>query len=544
MYPVIHNKFFWAAALIMLVAFLSNCGQKIAARNELSGLPSVENAISDGKLALPLSDEPQGLNPLISNDPSSRQAQAFIFQGLMRLDSDLAYTPELAERYEFSPDGKKWTFYLRKDVQWHDGAPFTAEDVIFTYEKVLDPKTRSPYREKLVINGEPVKFTLLDRYTIRATLPEPYAPFMQMMALPIVPKHVLEGKDKVFQLFARKPIGTGPFIYYEWQNESHLTLLANKTFYRGNPKLGSVVFQFIPKDAEMDVALRNNNVQAGILPLESYLHQPTRNNLFVYAYPGLSYTYLGLDLAAPQFQDVRTRQAIAHAVNILGITQELFHGAVVLQSSPIAFSSWASPEGLYQRSYDPEKAKKLLRSAGWVVDPKTMVLLKDGKPFSFTLLVDRSVLFADKAAERMNEDLKAVGIEMKVQMAERYEIQKILSASAGPKPFQAVLTETTSSIDPDLYNTWHSSQYPQGKNYFGFKNDRADTLLEKGRATIDTRQRQKIYASFSRILSEEQPCVFLWSPKEVMAVNQRVGGYIQPSVAGTFVFPEKAYIVK
>ncbi len=537
---MLKNKFLWAAVLLLFVVLLSDCGQKMGPRYDVPGLPDVSRADLNGRLTIPLPSEPQGFNPLLNLDQASTQVQHLMFQGLVRLDKDLTLIPELAERYEISSDGKRYTFYLRKDVQWHDGAPFTAEDVVFTYDSVIDEGLASPLRERFIINGQPVKFTLLDRYTVRATLPEPFSPFLASLTTGIIPKHLLDGKNIRSDAFNRRPIGTGPFMYYEWQAQSHVSLLANKTFYRGAPLTGSVIYLFLPKDGMMNVAVSNGNVDSGEISLESYLQRPTRNNLVFYTYDGPNAVCLGFNMRSPLFSDKRVRQALSYLINKEGMTRGLFGEFASPIESPFAPSSWAYPLHAVRTSYDVQKAKKLLQRAGWSEDERSKLLMKDGRPFYFTLMVRQDMQGAEKAAQLIAAGLVSAGIQVSIAPMN----EQVLKYTADPKPYDAVLTSMPLGTDPDVYGQWHSSQYPSGGNVFGLSNKAADRLLEKGRTVTDMASRKKLYAKFARILADERPCVFLWDQKIIVAANKRVGGYTYPSRAGMFIYPEKAFVVK
>ena len=198
---------------------------------------------------------------------------------------------------------------------------------------------------------------------------------------------------------------------------------------------------------------------------------------------------------------------------------------------PSAPISWAYSDNVEKYPYDPEKAKQLLKEAG-------------AENLEFTCLVNQGNKEREKAAIILQQQYKKIGVKMNLRELEWSALLKIINKPSAPKDFDAVIIGWSLGLDPDSYSIWHSSQYPQGFNFIKYQNRRVDHLLEVGRTTMEKAKRKKIYAELNRLISVDQPYIFLWYPKAVSAVRDRVGGLSKPGPAGLFLNIEKVFIKK
>ena len=242
------------AAAVLLI-FLIGCAGPSLQEEKPIKLPHPSQADPDGKLIFSLLGEVSVLNPILSTDTSSSAVGGTIFTGMTKINEKFEVIPDLAKSWKVSKDGKIWTFYLRRDVKWHDGHPFTAEDVVFTFNSILNPKVNSVRRSDYIIDGKPIKFKALNRYTVRANLPKPFAPFLVRSGMSVIPKHILKGKDINTAKFNRDPVGTGPFKFKEWVTGDHVTVVRNPDYYLGKPKLAEIIYKVIPDANAQLVAL-------------------------------------------------------------------------------------------------------------------------------------------------------------------------------------------------------------------------------------------------------------------------------------------------
>ncbi len=518
-------------SIFCLLVFLLGCAAPKEQSVKPVKLPSFSQADPDGRLVFSLIGEISILNPILSTDTSSSAVEGAIFSGMTRINEKLEVIPDLARSWKVSPDGKTWTFDLRKDVKWHDGYPFTAEDVVFTFNAILNPKVNSVRRSDYMIDGEPIRFEALDRYTLQAILPQPFAPFLTRTGMSVIPKHILEGKDINTADFNRKPVGTGPFKFKEWVTGDHVTVTRNDNYYMGRPKLAEIIYKVIPDENTCLVALEAGEVDEAGIPSKDYKRMRSIRGINVFEFDALTYTYLGLNLANPKFADRRVRQALAYATNKEQLVKMIFKGLASPAYAPSAPISWAYSDDVPKYKYDPEKAKKLLKAA-------------KAENLEFTILVNQGNKEREKAAVILQQQYKKVGVKVTVRVMEWSALLKIVNAPKDPKEFDAVIIGWSLGLDPDAYSIWHSSQYPKGFNFVKYNNSEADKLLEQGRTTMEKAKRKEIYAKLWKTIAEDQPYVFLWYPKAIAGVRERVGGLSNPGPAGLFLNLEKVSVTK
>jgi peptide/nickel transport system substrate-binding protein len=518
-------------AILVLLVFVSGCVGAGPLKEKPVRLPDISQADPNGKLVFSLGGEVSVLNPILSTDTSSSAVEGAIFTGLARVNEKLEIIPDLASSWKVSKDGKVWTFSLRRDVRWHDGHPFTAEDVVFTFNSILDPRVNSVRRSDYIIDGVPIKFRALDKYTVQAILPKPFAPFLIRTGMGILPRHILEGKDINTAGFNRKPVGTGPFMFKEWVTGDHVTVVRNPNYYSGKPMLAEIIYKIIPDENARLVALEAGEVDETGIPPKDYRKMKAREGINVFEYDSLVYTYLGLNLANPKFADRRVRQALAYATDKDQLVKMIFKGLASPAYAPSAPVSWAYSDEVNKYPYDPEKARQLLKEAG-------------AEDLEFTILVNQGNKEREKAAVVLQQQYKKAGMKVKIRVMEWSALLKITNAPVDPKDFEAVIIGWSLGLDPDSYSIWHSSQYPRGFNFIKYKNSEVDRLLERGRTTMEKSERKKIYARIWKLIAQDQPYVFLWYPKSVVGISERVGGLSKPGPAGMFVNIEKVFVTK
>ena len=482
----------------------------------------------NGRLVMSLGGEISVINPILSTDTTSSAIEGVIFTGLVKVDKNLNFIPDLAKSWKVSRNGLVWTFNLRKDVTWHDGKPFTADDVKFTFDTILNPKVNSVRRGDYIIDGKPIKFEVVDRYTMKMILPKPFSPFLSSAGMGILPKHVLEGKELDMSDFNRHPVGTGPFIFVEYKAGDHVLVKRNPKYYGGSPKLKEILFKIIPDENTALVALRSGDIDETGIPPKDF-HPMKHVNL--YKYDALLYSYLGFNLKSPKFSDVRVRRALSCAVNRKQLIGLVFRGYATPAYSPCAPVSWAYSDGVYKYEYDPKKARELLKEA-------------KVRNLEFTVLVNHGSKEREKAATILQQQFERIGVKMNIRVLEWSALLKVINARKEPKDFDAVLIGWSTGVDPDSYSIWHSSQYPGGLNFIGYGDPKVDRLLDAGRREQSKAGRKEIYARMYKEITKDAPYIFLWYPNVLAGVRDRVGGLSEPGPTGLFLDIEKVYIKK
>src|SRR5208337_2138183 len=483
---------------------------------------------SPDTISMGLGADAKRLLPFLASDSASGEISSLIYHGLVKYDKNIRLTGDIAKSWEVSRDGLRITFHLRKGVMWQDGAELTADDVIFTYSKVIDPKVPTPYSS----NYGPVRSVEApDKYTVQVTYKEPFAPALESWGMGIVPKHLLEGKDLSSTEVNRHPVGNGPYRFAEWVTGQKIVLNAFDNYFGGRPNIDKVIYRIIPDTATMFLELKFGGIDfMGLTPPQYKLQANSDffNKYFQkFRYPSFGYTYLGYNLLNPLFNDMRVRQAIAHAINKKEIIAGVLLGYGTPCTGPFHPESWVYNPAVKDYDYSPEKALALLAESGWKMNSSGLIE-KDGRTFSFTVLVNQGNDERIKTAEILKEQLKLVGIEIKIKVL---EWQALLHDFIDKKRFEAVIMGWALSRDPDIYEIWHSSKTKEGEfNFISYKNDTVDRLLLEGRRTFSLEKRKMIYHKIHEILSEEQPYAFLYVPDALPVLNKRFKGVVKAPI--------------
>lgn len=462
------------------------------------------------------------LLPLLATDSASAEISGWIYNGLTKYDKEIKITGDLAESWEISHNGLQITFHLKKGVLWQDCIEFTADDVLFTYNTVINPKIPTPYSS----NFGPVKdVKVIDKYTVSVAYKEPFAPALESWGMGILPKHLLDGKDITNEYYSRNPMGTGPYKLKEWVTGQKIVLESFDRYFEGKPNIDKFVVRVIPDNATMFLELKFGGIDfMGLTPPQFKLQANTEffNKYFhKFRYPAFGYTYLGYNLLDPRFSDKRVRQALTYAINKRDIIAGVLLGYGTPCTGPFPPESWAYNTNVKDSEYNPEKSRQLLEEAGWKMGNNGL-LMKDGMPFEFSVLVSQGNDARLKIAQIMKENLKKIGIKMNIKVL---EWQAMLHEFIDKKRFEAVILGWALSRDPDIYDIWHSSKTKEGEfNFISYKNEEVDRLLLDGRRTFDFEKRKKIYHRIHEILADEQPCTFLYVPDALPVLHKRFKG--------------------
>ena len=519
------NKKTFIGLICFFLFLFPSCGKKRdAALYEDKGKPAYGDMIVTGSIG-----EPSNLIPILSSDSSSHEVASYVYNGLVKYDRDLNIVGDLAESWEISKDNLSITFRLSKGVKWHDGEPFTAHDVMYTYKVTIDPKTPTAYSGdfKLVRKAE-----VLDDYTFRVTYDRPFAPALISWSVAILPRHLLEGKDITNSPLKRKPVGTGRFIFSEWIPGDRVILTANPDYFEGRPYIGRYMMKIIPDSATMFLELKNNSIDMmGLTPLQ-YVKQTDypafKREFNKYKYLAFAYTYVGYNLRHKFFKDKRVRQAMAYAINKKEIIDGILLGQGIEATGPFKPDMWAYDGNVRRYEHSPDKALALFKEAG-LERGADGLLKKNGVPFEFTILVNQGNTVRIQSAELIQRRLAGVGITMKIRVL---EWATLINDFIDKRNFEAVLLGWTIPNDPDLFDIWHSSkQGPKELNFTSFENKEVDELLVKARHTLDRSERKKYLDRIQEVLAEEQPYTFLFVPYSTVALHRRFKA-VEPAPAG------------
>ena len=400
-------------------------------------------------------------------------------------------------------------FTLRKDVHWHDGAPFTSADVAFTYHAIMDARVASPSSSdfELVSALEtPNPYSVVVRYK------KPFSPALLSWMQSILPAHLLEKVEpaKWAQIYNRHPIGTGPFKFGNWKTNEYIRLVKNPDYFRGSPWLDSVVFRVLPDPLTLQLAFQTKQVD--FWAVEPWAVKGVENDkrFDLFSSAGNTYNYIGWNLERVMFQDLRVRKALAEAVNIPQMIKYILYGRGIQSTGIFTPKMWFFDPKIQPLPYDPKAAEALLDQAGWKVGTDG-IRMKDGKRLSFTLLANNGNEVRRDIATLVQDDLKKIGVEVKVEI---YEWSVLLKRFVNKGEFDAIVLGWGLGNDFDQYAIWHSSKtHPEELNFVHYKNPEVDHLLTDIRQEYSRPEILRLATKLQQTIYADQPYIFLFVPE-------------------------------
>ena len=522
--PEKSQSFFYSAAVKHFLIALLLCFIVVpilyAADEEKYGDAIVTASISDARILI----------PILASDTASSQICSQLFNGLIKYDKYLRIIGDLAERWEVSDDGKTITFFLRKNAAWHDGHPCTARDVEFTYRRLIDPATATPYSGDFLMVE---RFEVLDDYSFTVTYKEPFAPGLSSWGMSIIPEHLFKDQNLQTTPLRRNPTGTGPYKFKSWKSQERIELIYNNNYFEGRPYISRYFNRVIPDEASSFIELQTQAVDyTNLSPIAFQFKTDTpffKKTFNKFRLPGFGYTFLGYNLKSSLFENQNVRVALDYAVDKEEIIKIIFFGLAKPLTGPFIVGSWAYNQNVAPREFDPEKAKLLLSREGWRDSDADGILDKEGRRFEFTITTNQGNEQRIKTAEVIQKRLGSIGIKVKIKVL---EWSVFLSECVDKRNFDAVLLGWSLALDPDPFDIWHSSKTKEGEfNFIGYRNEKVDALILAGRRTFDQKEREKIHHEIHETLFREQPYMFLYAPDALVIVNKRFNG-INPGPAG------------
>jgi peptide/nickel transport system substrate-binding protein len=525
-----------------------------------------------GTVVIGIRSEPESLNPLFALSQSARNIVSLIFRRLADINEDLStFSPQLARRWLISEDSLKITFVLRSDVCWHDGVPFTAEDVVFTYKMHTDPIIGwdgISYKENIK-NVE----SLDDSTVVYSFRQKSRSMLMDAVEGYIVPKHLLGDipREKMREAnFNRRPIGTGPFCFSDWQTQQLITLENNKSFYEaGKPCLNRVIFKIVPENINLVTQLKSGELDLveGIYPrdfqnLKADWERGT-SAIRPVSYLGRRYDYIGWNLIDPEyyrsvqkshgnslpigryikphrlFGSQQVRSALTMAIDREALAKAVNYGTAAVMNGPIplilsAYDATAN----YHWPYDLDSAKAILKREGWKDNDRDGILEKDGILFEFELVTEVGNLRLEQAATIIQDQLRKIGVHVIPRMVEPALLYgKLLPA----RDFDAALTGWIVGLKTDLAPLFHSSSFFTPFHYTGYYSAEFDRLDAELIKTRDSAFAQSCTDRIARLLSWDLPYTWLYYRYECTAVHKRFQG-VQIDKRGVFINLENWWV--
>jgi peptide/nickel transport system substrate-binding protein len=489
----------------------------------MAAVPAVTraHAQSSGVLRAGLDVDAGTGDPRLTNDTSGFRLMDLVFDGLVVLDSTLVPQPALATSWD-NPDPTTWVFHLRQGVKFHDGTDLTADDVVYTFETILDENFAAPFR---ALYAPITSVTATDPQTVQFKLKEPYAPFLSYMDMAIVPKHVAEDASKDF---ANNPVGTGAFKFVSWERNSKIELTANADYWNGAPKLSGVQLFIIPDNTVRATALETGDLDLIHSPLspQDVAHLKEVDGVTVSEQTALGYTYLNFNTKDPVLSDVNVRRALAHLVDKNTISQDIYESMDIPGKSPLVPGTWWYAD-VADQAYDPAAAAKLLTDAGWAKNADG-VYEKDGQKLTIVLKTHSEDPNRIQILEFLQNVFKEHGVDASVETTE----WPTYIAAVQQHDYQIALIGWLRLIDPD-YAMYAQFRCDGGLNWGGYCDPKLDDLLAQGRANADQTQRAELYQQVATTVVDQVYYDVLLYQGYIVATRDNVTGFV-PNPSGSW----------
>lgn len=429
-----------------------------------------------------------------------------IFNALTRGGVNGEPIPDLAESWE-NPDPKTYIFKLHKNVKFHNGRPFTAKDVVFSYNRVLDPALGSRYRGQLT---QIDTMEIIDDYTLKITLKEPFAPFLVYL------QDVRIVAEETVDQLASKPIGTGPFQFVEWVPNDHMTLKKNPDYWQeGLPKVDQIIYQIARDTQSMKVAFKTGQLDmllSGGLTPQDIKELGGIKGVVLYSPPvEARYALLLLDCAHPPTNDVRVRRAVAHAVNREVMSKLIYDGVYPPAYTLFPPDHWAYNPYILQPEYDLKKAEALFKEAGV-------------KKLTFTTWAAYPEYI--QQGEILQQELSKIGVELEIIALETSQF--IAAVYPKDKEYNIANTSYLREIDPDGWLKYYYSDKASAGNETNYNNSEIDALLIQARSELDQAKRKVLYDEIQKIIVQDVPKITLVFVKTIIPAYDYVRDFSVP----------------
>ena len=490
--------------------------------------------------------DPRTLSGLYANDGDSLSVVTFMAEPLILGGENWGdqIEPALAESWDISEDGLEYIFHLRQGVKWHDGEPFTAEDVLFTFNAVLEESNAIDWRPNLIQNGEPFQFEIVDDHTFKVILSQPDATVLTALAIPIVPAHAFESLDVIDSPYNTiNPIATGPYRFVAWNTGENVVLEANPDYWRGAPTIDRIVVRFI---AGVDNAA--NALLAGELDfarIDGADLTPFEDNpdFVISTAPRDLQRYIGFNTQSTLVSDPAVRRALAVGIDRQAVVDTVAGGYGLLSDSVFNRSVFIYEEGRNTPyAYDPQQAGQLLADAGWTDSDGNGILDKDGAELSLRVVFSGTWGLMQNIAPIVYDNWSALGVNVELVPLDDAAIYEVLYENTNvEKEYDAFLGGWgLFGPEPDHYRNYMANE----TGFLAYNNPEVTDLFAQGRAETDAEARYAIYQRVDALLWEELPMIPIFQP---------IGVYVYRSdlileaaeINGTFLtglkFPGLAY---
>jgi peptide/nickel transport system substrate-binding protein len=511
---------FIAYALGVLVCIASITGLYALEQSLLVAQPAYGGRLVEGEVG-----SPRFINPLLALSDADRDLTALTYAGLMGISGEGEVVPVVAESYEISPDGKTYTFTIRSDASFGDGTPLTASDVVFTVQKAQNAKIKSPE----FANWSGVAVTEVDSHTVRFTLAKPYAPFIQLTTLGILPARLWQSitdEEFPFSAYQTNPVGAGPFKVQSVDKDAaglieSVTLSYNKYYALGRPYLNNIVFKFYPRTEDLVTALEDGSIESAYDVAAPQAHTAPYARVF-----GVFWNQSEKQVYAR----TEVRKALSLALNRDAIIKDVLGGYATPIIGPVPPSGSIAHTPV-PAAIDPTvEAAKVLTDAGWVYSGSEHLWQHAGAKQTLDEITIRTsnVPELKGVASAVKADWEKLGVSVSIEL---YEPGDLSQNIIRPRKYEALLYGMVIGRNQDLYAFWSSQERNDpGLNIALYANKTVDELLDEARSTTDAATRAKDLQKIEAAIAADYPAAFIYAPDFTYRVPQNLGGVVLPQI--------------
>jgi len=489
-------------------------------------VPAAEAQTRGGTLTIVRPTDPVSLDPNLETTAPGAWVYFNLLEGLLTLDETMQIKPVLATSFEvLSPT--KVRFKLRPGVKFHDGTPFNAAAVKFTFDRAL---RGNPPARWASLAGSLSGAEVVDDLTVDIVTREPYGPILRTLAMYCMGIVSPTAVQKMGADFSRAPVGTGPFKFVEWKTNTHVIIERSPDYWGDRALVDRVVFRVVPEEGARMIALQTGDADMVLFPSPAQLQALRRDPKYtVHETTGLRVVFAGLHAGLPPLDDVRVRQALLHAVDRKAILDNIMEGSAGPARGVLAPGVFGYKDMQLDRLYpfDRARAKALLAQAGWVPGADG-ILQKSGQRLSLSWLAARGRYPKDgEITEAIQAMLKDVGVEAKVQILEWAAVfQQVRGNPLNHHLFTLGWVTSNADADYSLYPLFHSKQVPPtGWNTSRYANPKVDALVEQARRSLNQTEREKLYGEVQDILAKEMVWIPVYTTKEIIVTRAAVKGF-------------------
>jgi peptide/nickel transport system substrate-binding protein len=489
---------------------------------------AAQKPVSGGTVVIAFPAEPDVLNPLISISSYTGQVRSLLLDGVMEMGEDLVWRPKIAHSYTLAPDSLSVTYHLRPWV-WSDGAPLTAHDLATTLALINSPDVASPLRGQFAVIARAVVMdSLTIRYELKRVVPDPIG----RTVTTILPRHLVAELDPArvhTWPLNQKPLSSGPFALESWTHNHELVLVPNERYPGTRPRLSRVIFRIIPDESARVMALEAGDVDfMEEIPVQAALRLQGGDAVIVHQVSGRLYGYLSWNFRNPLFTDKRTRKALSLAIDRSRFVDGLLGGFADPAASPLPPALWAHNPSIASDPFDPARARQLLAAVGWRDSDGDGILDQNGKPFEFEVLTRHGDPVRENGVVIIRENLRAVGVAVKPRVLEHATTLDLIRR--GDFDAYLGLFAVNLLVDPSpLIHSRATDRYNHGH----YANSEVDSLLAAALSSPDRKVTRPIWYRLQEVLAEDQPMAFLYYPKTLIGVSQRLRG-VRPHILSPF----------